>query len=245
MNVGVILVAAGQGSRLGAGRPKALVPLGGQSLVQRAASTAVRCPGVTEVVVVAPPGHNAEMRDALENVAPSGDAAAQPDTVLQVVEGGAERADSVTAGLRALSADVGIVLIHDAARALTPITVFEDVIGAVRAGHSAVVPVVPVTDTIKEVAAQSGGTSFGAVVRTIDRANLRAAQTPQGFLRETLDHVHTHTARGIDRTTATDDAGMVEVFGGTVFTVAGDHRSLKITTPHDLAVAEVLLAGTP
>ncbi|MGB3256368.1 MAG: 2-C-methyl-D-erythritol 4-phosphate cytidylyltransferase [Ornithinimicrobium sp.] len=244
MNVGVILVAAGQGSRLGAGRPKALVPLGGQSLVQRAASTAVRCPDVTEVVVVAPSGHSADMRDALGNLSTSDGAPVQAGTVVQVVEGGAERSDSVTAGLRVLSSEVGIVLIHDAARALTPRQVFEDVIAAVRSGHCAVVPVVPVTDTIKEVAARAGGTSL-AVVRTIDRANLRAAQTPQGFLRETLDHVHTRSTRGADVGTATDDAGMVEAFGGTVFTVSGDHRSLKITTPHDLAVAEMLLAGAP
>ncbi len=237
--------------------------LGGQPLVLRAALTATRCPGVTEVVAVAPSGHTAEMIDALrELLAPDdatmGGAVKQTEAAVQIVPGGAERADSVSAGMAALSSEVGIVLIHDAARALTPVEVFQDVIAAVRAGHSAVVPVVPVTDTIKEIAPRtpetSGTAALGArsgpdevVVRTIDRANLRAAQTPQGFLRETLAHVHARTARsvGVGPGAATDDAGMVEAIGGTVFTVAGDHRSLKITTPHDLAVAEVLLAGAP
>ena len=221
--------------------------LGGQSLVLRAATTATRCLGVTEVVVVAPPGHSAEMINALRDLPAPREGAVGTDAVMQVVEGGAERADSVTAGLAALSPDVGIVLIHDAARALTPVEIFDHVIAAVRAGHSAVVPVVPVTDTITEVTARPGEGSLGAVVRTVDRANLRAAQTPQGFLRETLAHVHADAVRAAAEgsATATDDAGMVEAIGGTVFTVAGDHRSLKITTPHDLAVAEVLLAGAP
>lgn len=194
---------------------------------------------------MAPPGHGSAMSDMLHDLK-----VPQP-AIVRVIEGGAQRADSVAAGVAALSADVGIVLIHDAARALTPVKVFEDVINAVRAGHSAVVPVVPVTDTIKEVAprvvpAHPGSGVRDVVVRTIDRANLRAAQTPQGFLRETLAHAHAHASAATHEVgTATDDAGMVEALGGTVFIVAGDLRSMKITTPHDLAVAEVLLAGAP
>ncbi len=231
--------------------------LGGQSLIVRATSTAAVCRGVTEVIVVAPAGHRIEMQDALH-------ALSVPEPVrLRVVDGGSERTDSVAAGLAALSAEVGIVLVHDAARALTPVEVFDEVIHAVRSGHSAVIPVVPVTDTIKEVAAYPNSayensaykdsgrpvmTSGDVVLRTVERTNLRAAQTPQGFLRETLVHAHSHFGAGASThgaASATDDAGMVEALGGTVFVVAGDHRSMKITTPHDLAVAEVMLAGAP
>ncbi len=216
--------------------------LNGQSLVVRATSTAAVCQGVSEVVVVAPVGHRSEIREALADVNP-------PDTVsVRVVDGGAQRADSVAAGVAALSADVGIVLVHDAARALTPVEVFDEVVKAVRSGHSAVVPVVPVTDTIKEVASYPRSGLPDVVVRTIERTNLRAVQTPQGFLRETLVHAHSHAGssafpRGAGGTT--DDAGMIEALGGTVCAVAGDHRAMKITTPHDLAVAEMLLAGAP
>ena len=144
---------------------------------------------------------------------------------MRVVAGGDERSDSVAAGLRALPAAVGIVLVHDAARALTPASVFERVVTAVRHGHPAVAPALPVTDTIKAVDIREH------VVSTPDRASLRAVQTPQGFLRETLERAHRDGGAAV-----TDDAGLVEAMGGSVLVVGGDARSLKITGPEDLAI---------
>ena len=152
-----------------------------------------------------------------------------------VVPGGAERSDSVALGLAALPAEVGLVLVHDAARALTPPEVFDRVVGALRSGHAAVTPALPVVDTVKQVQVDpSGGET---VVGTVDRSTLRAVQTPQGFLRETLERAHAEVEHAV-----TDDAGMVEALGGQVHVVPGSPRAMKITTPHDLEVAAAWLA---
>ncbi|GAB3282411.1 2-C-methyl-D-erythritol 4-phosphate cytidylyltransferase [Parasphingorhabdus pacifica] len=151
-----------------------------------------------------------------------------------VVPGGADRTDSVR---RALSEaervipEARIVLVHDAARAFTPVSVVRDVVRAVERGAPAVVPVLPVADTIKEV----DGT--GAVSATVDRSRLRAVQTPQGFA---VDVLRAAYAAAEDATT--DDAGLVERLGEPVSTVAGHTDSLKVTTAFDLAVAEAVLA---
>lgn len=208
------------------------MPVGGQPLVVRALRSAAECDGVTEIVVLAPAGYRAEMNGALHNLD-----IPLPASVT-VVDGGVERRDSVALGLAALSDEVGIVLVHDAARALTPVRVFNGVVAAVRAGHAAVVPTIPVVDTLKEVRTTPTGE---AVVATIDRSMVRVAQTPQGFLRETLVRAHNEVDRGHG---STDDAGMVEAMGPRVFTVPGDPRSMKITTTHDLAVADVWLRET-
>ncbi len=192
----------------------------------------MRCHGVTEIVVLAPAGHRAAMNEALRDLV-------VPSTIsVVVINGGAERRDSVFLGLGALSNEVGIVLVHDAARALTPVRVFNAVVAAVRSGHAAVVPTLPVVDTLKQVRVTPSGE---AVVATIDRSLVRVAQTPQGFLRETLARAHAEVDQG---QVATDDAGMVEAMGPRVFTVPGDARSMKITTSHDLAVADVWLRET-
>ncbi|WP_342454500.1 2-C-methyl-D-erythritol 4-phosphate cytidylyltransferase [Ornithinimicrobium cryptoxanthini] len=214
-------MAAGRGTRLGADLPKALVPLGAVPIVTHALRGVLSCPGLTDVVVVAPPDRMPELTEAVRLAPP-----AAPVEV-QVVAGGAERTDSVAAGLAAMPGGVGIVLVHDAARALTPANVFERVVAAVRHGHPAVTPALPVTDTIKIVDAR------GHVVSTPDRAALRAVQTPQGFLRETLELAH-REARGA----VTDDAGLVETLGRAVFVVEGDPRALKVTGPQDLAIAD-------
>ncbi|MGB3186454.1 MAG: 2-C-methyl-D-erythritol 4-phosphate cytidylyltransferase [Ornithinimicrobium sp.] len=210
---------------MGAGVPKALVELEGRSLVERALALSSQCSGTSEVVVVAPTRHLDRVRDLVSaSVLPHG---VQATTVT----GGAARSASVARGLAALSSGIGIVLVHDAARALAPVEVFDRVVAHVRAGHSAVIPVVPVTDTIKAVDA------LGRVQQTLERSTLRAVQTPQGYLRETLEHAH-----GVPGGEITDDAGMVERLGGTVSTVSGDPAALKITTAHDLRVAGTFLA---
>lgn len=147
----------------------------------------------------------------------------------RIVVGGAERTDSVRAGLAA-AGDAELVLVHDAARPLTPAPMIERVVAALRAGASAVIPVLPVADTIKRVGPD------GAVEATVDRADLRAVQTPQGFTAAALRAAYDAAPGEL----ATDDAGLVERAGGTVVTVPGDPLALKITTAFDLRVAEVL-----
>jgi 2-C-methyl-D-erythritol 4-phosphate cytidylyltransferase len=149
---------------------------------------------------------------------------------LTIVAGGADRQASVAAALAAAPSRYDIVLVHDAARPLAPPDLAERVAAAVRGGHDAVIPVLDVVDTIKQVDAD------GRVVATVDRARLRRVQTPQGFRRAVL--VKAHAAAGM---TATDDAGLVERLGVTVHTVAGSEQALKITRPYDFGVAEMFL----
>ncbi|CRY80325.1 2-C-methyl-D-erythritol 4-phosphate cytidylyltransferase [Nocardia farcinica] len=151
-----------------------------------------------------------------------------PSEVVRVVVGGAERTDSVRAGLAA-APDAGYFLVHDAARALTPPALIGRIVGELRAGRRAVVPALPVVDTVKSVDAA------GVVTGTPDRAALRAVQTPQGF---TADLLRAAYAADVP---ATDDAGLVERLGEPVHTVAGDPLAFKITTPLDLRLAETLL----
>jgi 2-C-methyl-D-erythritol 4-phosphate cytidylyltransferase len=228
--VGVIVVAAGTGSRLGADVPKAFVPLASVPLLGHALRGALACPDVAEVVVVAPIGWLADA-DAVCRWARSQSSEQSSGVPVGVVAGGAERGDSVAAGLAALSDRVGVVLVHDAARCLAPASVFGRVVDAVRGGAVAVVPGVPVVDTIKQV------DSAGRVVATPERSQLRAVQTPQGFRRDVLERAHAESSE------ATDDAGLVERLGETVLVVEGDPRALKVTTPADLEAAARILAG--
>ena len=218
VNVAVILVAAGSGVRLGAGTPKAFAPLCGEPLLAHALRGVLGCGEVGHVIVVAPATHLQRARSI-----------AGQDPRLDVVAGGADRSASVAAGLAALNHDDGIVLVHDAARCLAPADLFARVIHAVRAGHPAVVPGLEVSDTIKVVDAQ------GRVLATPERQSLRGIQTPQGFLREVLEHAHAGGGQ------ATDDAGLVERIGGHVRVVEGDVRALKVTSPLDVAIATALL----
>lgn len=222
MSIAIVIVAAGSGTRLGAGRPKALVEVAGRSLLARSVTTALAVPGAGQVVVVGPPEHLDAAREH------AGD-----DPRVSVVPGGAHRSASVAAGLAPLADDVDVVLVHDAARALAPVALFTAVADAVRAGDVAVVPGLPVVDTVKRVDDEA------FVVDTPDRAALRAVQTPQGFDRATLLAAH---ADGGD---ATDDAALVEALGHRVRVVPGHAAAFKVTTPEDLERAERLLAAAP
>lgn len=223
---------------MGHSLPKALVPLGDQSLVVHAARNllAARAAGdqhVRVLVVTAPAEHVSVLRDALQGL----------DVDLRVVPGGPTRQASVAAGLAEL-ADLGaaddVVLVHDAARPLAPPALVARVIDAVLDGHGAVVPGLPVTDTIKQVVP---GGAVERVLATVPRADLRAVQTPQGFTLELLRRAHAVFAAGAEdeSTAASDDAGLIERLGEPVWVVAGDERAAKITTPRDLAVATLLL----
>ncbi|HEV7896953.1 MAG TPA: 2-C-methyl-D-erythritol 4-phosphate cytidylyltransferase [Planosporangium sp.] len=221
-DVAVLVPAAGQGVRLGPGGPKALRSLRGEPLLVHAVRRVAAAPSVGCVVVAAPADSVVAVRDLLSSV--SG------HVQVLVVAGGASRQASVAAALAAVPDRYDIVLVHDAARALAPPELVERVAAAVRAGHPAVIPALPVVDTIKHVQ------SNGEVMATLDRSALRAVQTPQGFLRSVL--VEAHAAAVDDHT---DDAGMAEKLGVRVWTVAGEESALKITRPFDLAIAELLL----
>lgn len=221
--IGVIVVAAGSGTRLGQGRPKALVPVAGRSILEHALHTVFSLPEAARVVVVAPSDDLESTTDLCRSVA--GVAVEH----LTVVSGGATRQESVRAGLAALAADVDVVMVHDAARAFTPAAQFELVASAVRATGGGVIPALAVSDTIK----QTDGD--GLVLRTVDRSALVAVQTPQGFPRAALDGAYaTATAEH------TDDAALFAAAGHPVTTVAGDALAFKITTPWDLRRAETL-----
>jgi 2-C-methyl-D-erythritol 4-phosphate cytidylyltransferase/2-C-methyl-D-erythritol 2,4-cyclodiphosphate synthase len=218
-SVGIIVVAAGSGTRLGAGLPKAFAPVGSLTVLDHALA---HVPRDAALVVVAPASHLAEATATVARYAGAAPAVAVP--------GGETRQQSVAAGLAALPDAVDLVLVHDAARPLVPIEVFDRVVGAVRATGGGVIPVLPVTDTVKRV-------EGSAVLETADRAQLVAVQTPQGFPRAEL--VAAYAAAGDDHT---DDAALFAAAGHAVSTVAGDARGFKITTADDLQRAELLLA---
>ncbi|MEU8392250.1 2-C-methyl-D-erythritol 4-phosphate cytidylyltransferase [Micromonospora sp. NPDC048843] len=220
-DVAVLVPAAGAGVRLGPGRPKALRLLAGEPLLVHAVRRLAAAPSVHTIVVAAPTAEVQAVRELLAPVAP-----------VIVVPGGAERQASVAAALAAVPAGPTIVLVHDAARALTPPELVESVAAAVRGGRDAVIPVLPVVDTIKEVGADE------VVLGTVDRSALRAVQTPQGFRRAVLSAAHAAAGDSL-----TDDAGLVEKQGVAVSCVPGSEYALKITRPFDLALAEHLLAA--
>ncbi|MEW1587550.1 2-C-methyl-D-erythritol 4-phosphate cytidylyltransferase [Micromonospora vinacea] len=220
-DVAVLVPAAGAGVRLGPGRPKALRLLAGEPLLVHAVRRLAAAPSVHTIVVAAPVAEVQAVRELLAPVAP-----------VIVVPGGAERQASVAAALAAVPTGPTIVLVHDAARALTPPELVESVAAAVRGGCDAVIPVLLVVDTIKEVGADE------VVLGTVDRSALRAVQTPQGFRRAVLSAAHAAAGDSL-----TDDAGLVEKQGVAVSCVPGSEYALKITRPFDLALAEHLLAA--
>ena len=227
MRTAAIVPAAGRGERLGPGEPKALRELAGQPLLVHAVRALAEARSVAVIVVAAPPEEESRVSRLLLPVA--------GDTELHVVEGGDTRQQSVSSALRALPDDVDVVLVHDAARPLVPDEVIDAVAGAVRGGADAVVPAIPVADTIKQVDAA------GRVEATVDRSALRAAQTPQGFARIVLEAAHRDAAEhGLED--ASDDAGLVEHFGRPVMVVPGSEDGFKVTRPIDLALAEAVLA---
>lgn len=220
--VAVIVVAAGSGTRLGAEAPKAFVGIDAHTILRHALTGVFAAP-LAQVVVVAPADR---VGDATTEVH---EAAGDRADLVTVVAGGATRQASVAAGLAAVWADVEIVLVHDAARALTPPEVFARVIDAVAEGSDAVIPVLPVIDTLKHVDADT-------VVAPVDRSVLAAAQTPQGFRRAVLDAAYRDAAAD-----HTDDAALLQEAGTVVRTVPGDERAFKITTAADLDRARGLV----
>ncbi len=225
VRVAALVVAAGRGERFGQPLPKAFVQLAGRPLVLHA----VEALSAVEAVRIIQPVVAAEERARFEALFEEHPVSAK---LVPAVAGGAERQDSVRAGLAALPPDVELVAVHDAARALVrPESVARVVHAAAR--HGAAILAVPARDTIKRVAG-------GRVVETPPRASCWAAQTPQVFRAEILREAHEKALA--DRFVGTDDAELVERLGVAVEVVEGDPDNLKLTHPEDLLVAEQLLA---
>ncbi|MBY0177810.1 2-C-methyl-D-erythritol 2,4-cyclodiphosphate synthase [Curtobacterium herbarum] len=232
----VVVVAAGSGTRLGLGTAKAFVPVAGERMLVRALRTVLSLAEPTLVVVVAPADRMDECRALVADVAGAA------SEYLTVVPGGADRHASVQAGLAVLPDSVATVLVHDAARCLTPASQFERVFAAVGSGDAVesgadavaggvgVVPALPVTDTVKRVAGD-------VVVETVDRSALVGVQTPQGFPLAALRRAYAVAERA-----ETDDAGVFQAAGGAVRTVPGDADAFKVTTRWDLGRAEAVVA---
>jgi 2-C-methyl-D-erythritol 4-phosphate cytidylyltransferase len=215
-----LIVAAGQGERLGSDRPKALVPLSGRPMLEWSVETLRTVAGVERIVVALPA--------AALDMAPVGTIA---------VAGGNVRSESVRLALKA-AGDGDPVIVHDAARPLASAELFELALAELdRSGAEAVIAAAPVTDTIKEV-----GEDGRSVVRTLDRSRLWAVQTPQVFRRVALERALGDASDEL-LAQATDDAWLIERLGGTVRVVQSDPSNLKITTPWDLLVAERLVSG--
>jgi 2-C-methyl-D-erythritol 4-phosphate cytidylyltransferase len=208
-----LLVAAGSGERLGADRPKAFVVLAGRPMLQWSLD-ALRAAGISDVVVALPPGEPA------------------PEGTIGV-PGGATRSASVRAALAAAPPGEDVV-VHDAARPLVEPDHFRRTLAALD-GADCAVAAAPVTDTVKQAGADR------RVTATLDRSTLWAIQTPQAFRRAALER-----ALAVDDevlAAATDDAWLVERAGGSVVVVESSASNLKVTTPHDLQVAELLLSN--
>lgn len=224
-DVGVVIVAAGQGSRFGGGVPKQYLPLGGHPVLLHALRPFASHPDVDSVVLVLPHADAASPPDWL--------APLLSDTLL-VTSGGSSRRESVAAGLAALPESCTVVLVHDGARPFAPREVIDAGIAAARGGHGAV-PALPVADTLKRA------DDCGRVLCTVPREGLWCAQTPQAFPRPLLERGHAADA-GLERP-ATDDAMLVELVGGRVDLIPGSTHNIKITTPDDLALATYLLGA--
>jgi 2-C-methyl-D-erythritol 4-phosphate cytidylyltransferase len=221
-DVGVVIVAAGSGTRVGGDELKQFRWVAGRPMLLHSLQTFMARPDVAIVVVVLPKSHAADPPPWLFQC--------DIDRLLVSV-GGRERSESVANGLEDMPDEVRTVLVHDAARPLVPDDLIERVVSSARAGH-ATVPALPVVDTLKEVAED------GTIQRTVDRARLWRVQTPQGFPRDVIMRAHAEARRA--RHVATDDAGLCEWLGIPVRIVPGSERAIKITDESDFARAEAL-----
>jgi 2-C-methyl-D-erythritol 4-phosphate cytidylyltransferase len=226
-DVGVIVVAAGRGSRIGGELPKQYRPIAGVPMVLRALRPFTAHAEVVQVALVIPAEDARQPPEFLAGLSDSG---------LTLVAGGAERRDSVAAGLAALRPECAIVLVHDAARPFVTPDVVDAVIWHARGGAGAIAAV-PLSDTVKEASAEDPE----LVARTVPRDRLWRAQTPQGFPRAVLARAH---AAAAPDASATDDAALVEALGVAVHLVPDSPRNLKVTTPDDFALAELMARGS-
>jgi 2-C-methyl-D-erythritol 4-phosphate cytidylyltransferase len=218
MNVGVIIPAAGGGTRMG-GVSKPFLELAGKPLLLHCLEAFLAVPDVQKIVVALPQAALAESQKLGSDR-------------IAIVEGGAQRGDSVRAGFEAMPADMDVIVVHDAARPLLSRAMIDAVIELAAAGTSATVAL-QVTDTLHHV------NSDGVIIETPERSEFWRAQTPQAFPRSILEQAY---QRLVDVSAATDEAGLVAAAGFHVHVVPGDPSNIKITTPVDLELAEAALA---
>lgn len=219
--VSVILVAAGDGTRLGQGIAKALVKVQGRTLLEHAISRILEVKNLSQIVIASHENHLAEFAQV-------GNRAVAGRVQVDYTPGGSSRQGSIYNALQKVSSDTDIVLVHDAARCFAPTELFDRVAKAVAEYGFGVVPVLPIADTIKQVEAD-------VVLATVDRENLRSAQTPQGF--RFIELFENYQKANQD---FTDDAALMQSFGEVIHGVVGDGRAFKITHPEDLAYANSL-----
>lgn len=217
---GAVIVAAGSASRMG-GIDKVMAALGGEPMIARTVRAFQQCGAIADIVIVTRP----------DLIRPISALCAQMDKVRMVVAGGQSRQESVALGLNALPKGVELAAIHDGARPLITDAVIDRTVRAANS-YGAAAPAVPVKDTIKVVRG-------GLVTDTPDRASLQAVQTPQVFDFDLLRGALKKAAE--DDAAVTDDCSAVERLGMAVKIVEGDERNLKVTTPMDLKIAEMLL----
>lgn len=222
-DLAVVVVAAGLGTRLGADKPKAFVELGGKPLLWHALKNLHQIDALEQVIVAVPAGYESEANTIMNS------ALAGLGVIVNAVSGGDTRQQSIANALEFIDPEIEIVLVHDAARALAPNTLFNRVAAEVRRSGLGVVPVLKIADTVKRI--------DGEVVReTIDRNVLRIAQTPQGFKATDL-----LAAYASAKTEFTDDAALVQAHGIQVDAIEGDEVAFKITTAQDLVAAQLRL----
>jgi 2-C-methyl-D-erythritol 4-phosphate cytidylyltransferase len=222
---------------MGAETAKQYLLIAGVPMVLRALRPFLSHPDVAQVVLVLPPD-DVDSLPAFLSALSASSSSADSFSAFTIVPGGPHRGDSVRAGLSALGRQCSVVLVHDGARPFVDRAVVEAVIGVARAGEGAV-PAVPLSDTLKEASAADST----LIRRTRPRERLWRAQTPQGFPRSVLEEAHARAARQGHR--ATDDAALVETMGVPVRLVPDSCRNLKVTTPEDLALAELLADASP
>lgn len=233
--VAVIVVAAGSGTRLGRAEPKAFVLLHMRPLLGHALDSIFGMREPAQIIVVAP---GDRLADARAIAAAAATRHTLPASTVTIVAGGRTRQDSVDRGMSVLLPSVEVVLVHDAARALAPAALCDEVVDAVHATGHGIIPGLPVVDTIKRVAAS------GAVLGTVDRSELSAVQTPQGFPRTMLTAARAWAVQNGRFEALTDDAALVADAGHPVSVVAGHPLAFKITTPEDLERADLILHAT-
>lgn len=222
MSASVILVAAGQGLRLGAGVPKALVKIAGLTVLEHALARVAAVKNLSQVVIAAAPGHIDEFLSLAQGHLPEA-------VELTVLAGGETRQQSVALALAEVSHSASVVLVHDAARCFTPTNVFDRVVAEVEVVKVGVVPVIALHDTIKRA-------EGAEVLETVDRSSLKSAQTPQGFPADALREAYAGATED-----HTDDAALFQSAGGKVLSVAGDRLAFKVTVQDDLLLAGHLI----
>ncbi|MDW7739569.1 MAG: 2-C-methyl-D-erythritol 4-phosphate cytidylyltransferase [Bacillota bacterium] len=226
MKVAAIIAAAGEGLRMGSSTRKQYLLLEGVPVIVYSVKLFLGHPAVKEIIIVVPPGEKDAVKALIRTYYSSGQ--------YILVEGGETRQESISLGLEAVSIDIDLVAVHDAARPLATADLLNRLVEAA-AEKGAVVPVISLNDTAKEI------DPSGYIISTPDREKLRLVQTPQVFRREILVNAYQEASRKGHM--ATDDASLVELSGAKVLTILGEVNNLKLTSPRDLELAAILMRG--